>query len=78
MAQGFLSLLFCFVPHRAHYRFGPYSHSIVATGISTDDPVAYVREKEPSCPLEITEEDGAIVISAERSGGLVYGGMMEG
>ena len=38
--------------------------------VSTDDPVAYVREKEPSCPLEITEEDGALVISAERSRGL--------
>ena len=37
--------------------------------VSTDDPVAYVQKLEPFCKLEVTEEDnGTIVISADRSG----------
>ncbi len=37
--------------------------------VSTDDPVAYVRKLEPFCELEVTEEEnGVILIRAERSG----------
>ena len=37
--------------------------------VSTDDPVAYVQEREPFCELEVTEgENGGTVIRAERSG----------
>lgn len=36
--------------------------------VTTDDPVAYVQKLEPCCKLEVTEENGMILISADRDG----------
>ena len=37
--------------------------------VATDDPVAYVQKLEPYCTLEVSEEqDGMILIKADRSG----------
>ena len=37
--------------------------------VTTDDPVAYVRKLEPSCELEVTqEEDGVTVIRTVHNG----------
>jgi len=37
--------------------------------VCTSDPVAYVRELEPSCKLEVTtNENGVILITTEHNG----------
>ena len=37
--------------------------------VVTDDPVMYVQKLEPCCTLEVTEEqDGTLIIKADRSG----------
>jgi len=36
--------------------------------VTTGDPVAYVREKEPDCEPEVTDNDGTIVVRLERNG----------
>lgn len=36
--------------------------------VTTDDPVDYVRKLEPSGRLEVSEEDGVILVLAERNG----------
>ena len=37
--------------------------------VTTDDPVAYVRELEPTCELEVTHnDDGSIVIKLDHNG----------
>ena len=37
--------------------------------VTTDDPVAYVRDLEPTCELEVTSnDDGTIVIRLEHNG----------
>ena len=37
--------------------------------VTTDDPVAYVQELEPTCELEVTyNDDGSIVIKLDHNG----------
>ena len=37
--------------------------------VTTDDPVAYVQELEPTCELEVTRnDDGTIVIKLDHNG----------
>ena len=37
--------------------------------VSTDDPEAYVQKLEPGCELDVTtDENGTIIITADRSG----------
>ena len=36
--------------------------------VSTDDPVAYVMQLEPECELEVSEENGSIVVEGDRNG----------
>ena len=37
--------------------------------VTTDDPVAYVQELEPTCELEVTHnDDGTIVIKLDHNG----------
>lgn len=36
--------------------------------VTTDDPIAYVQVLEPSCKLDVTEQDGVLLITTEHNG----------
>ncbi len=48
---------------------GKYPTKSEIRTVTTDDPVAYVRELEPNGELEVyTSDDGALVVQADHNG----------